>query len=226
MQRDILKSITRPEIAANHQFCELVVELINNNKNHQSIKSMLSGYRGSKIGSLFCEAIEIEQEVKLWSGYSFITVVFPPNWQKWTRSSIISGTDKKQHAFNEGKTIINKFHNALSSNFFSKSRVKAGAKLKGLYMPGGDLTNINLHYHALVELPQDVDVDSYAAIAKQSWKAINEISSNELFCDVRFPPTEDLIKVACYLLTNENQSANLGMNSRLHYKTTYKNNHI
>lgn len=220
----ILKSITRPEIAANHQFCELVVELMNNNKNYPSIKSMLSGYRGSKIGSLFCEAVEIEQEVKLWNNATFITLVFPPNWQRWETCKVISG--KKQHSFNEAKTIINKFHNALSSNFFSKSRVKAGAKLKGLYMPGGDLTNINLHYHALIELPENTEQARYKELACNAWQKINEITSSELFCDIQFPPTEDLIKVACYLLKNENQSANLGMNSRQHYKTTYKNNHI
>lgn len=226
MKRDILKSLTRPGIAENYQFCELIMGLINNPSNHIKIRTMLDEYRTSRIGLYYTEAVEIKNEVKLWPGFSFITLVFPPNWQKWTRSPIITGTDTKQHSFNEAKTIINKFHNALSSNFFSKSRVKAGAKLKGLYMPGGDLTNINLHYHALVELPKNTEHERYKELACNAWQKINEISSNELFCDIQFPPTEDLIKVACYLLKNENQSANLGMNSRQHYKTTYKNNHI
>jgi hypothetical protein len=217
----ILKSLSRPEISTNHQFCELVVELLNNNKNYSSIKSMLSGYRASRIGSLYCEAVEIEQEVQQWGGYCFMTLAFPPNWQSWVKSPIISGTDKKQHTLNEAQSRIKKFHKALGSNFYTPRRLKAGTKLRAIYIPGGDLKTIDLHFHALVEVPKNIDFDGYATIAKKTWATINSISSNSSFFDIENPQTEDLIRIAFYLLKNEQQSASLGIDSRLHYKTTY-----
>lgn len=189
----IEKALNDPIISLDVEFIRTCRERMQNEKQWDAILQDISVYRSSGRCKTYVQCDNMINHIRQWSDWRFITLTFEPSWRKWRTPIARNATE---NVANEARYYVLRWNEELTKRILGKTAVRKGQRVRMVAKPGGDADLINLHYHAIVEVPPTMDIAQFDHAVEKSWCHGTTDARRD----------DDNLEACCmYLLQNEQQ---------------------
>lgn len=148
----IASAIQRYPISSDKKFASLVSQLIRNDTNLDSIISDISNYRRSFSSNKITTEQWITDSVKSWEKSLFVTLTFSC-FQK----------------SNEALKHYDSFKHSISRDIFKNAYKRNTKLIEAFAVEEGDNDQIRKHLHAIMKVPEQMSVETFAELLKEKW---------------------------------------------------------
>ena len=173
-------ALQRYPISSDKKFASLVSQLIRNDTNLDSIISDISNYRRSFSSNKITTEQWITDSVKSWEKSLFVTLTFSC-FQK----------------SNEALKHYDSFKHSISRDIFKNAYKRNTKLIEAFVVEEGDNDQIRKHLHAIMKVPEQMSVETFAELLKEKW-----IYGNIQYYEIYGEPS----KFVGYLLKDRSKS--------------------